>query len=636
MMDLAKQKKIKIEIEHLAQHLDCKIVPIIAHKKEGIDSLKKAIIEEAARKKISKTQVLYDSVVETAISRIATHSLPYAKENKIDNRWLAIKLLESDELALKITGNKLKNIIENEINKIQKHTGSPVDIVIADGRYGFIHGLTLDVVHRDNEFRKTFSDAVDKIILNRFLGVPIFFFVMYLMFTLTIKVGMPFVNFFDKFMGTIFVDGFGNLLTSLHFPQFLTTVLASGLGGGVQTISTFIPPIFFMFLSLSFLEDSGYMSRAAFIMDKFMRFIGLPGKAFIPMIVGFGCNVPAILATRTLENNRDRILTILINPFMSCSARLPVYALFAAVFFPNNGGTIIFSIYLIGIILAILSGTLFKNTILRGETSIFVMELPPYHLPTINGILLHTWQRLKSFILRAGQVILIVVLLLTFLNSVGVDGSFGNEDSGKSVLSYLGKKITPVFRPMGISDENWPATVGFITGIFAKESVVGTLDALYSQMEDTQNIQKEQEKFYFWKSLGDSFLEIPRGFQRTPKQTTEENLLPTGISKQDPAVAEMQRRFGGKNNAFAYLLFILIYVPCVATIAAIYRETNLRWALFSVSYLTILAWIVATMFYQISSIAIHPASSVMWILILSVTLISAYFIMKLKTKRIRF
>ncbi|RLC51488.1 MAG: ferrous iron transport protein B, partial [Candidatus Cloacimonadota bacterium] len=356
MMDLAKQKKIKIEIEHLAQHLDCTIVPIIAHKKQGIEELKEAIRREAERKKISKTQVLYDSVVETAISRIASHSLPFAEKNKIDNRWLAIKLLESDELALKITQNKLEKIINSEIIKIQKHTGSPVDIVIADGRYGFIHGLTLDVVHRDNEFRKTFSDAVDKFILNRFLGIPIFFFVMYLMFTLTIKVGMPFVNFFDKFMGTIFVDGFGNLLNSLHFPKFLITVLASGIGGGIQTISTFIPPIFFMFLSLSFLEDSGYMSRAAFIMDKFMRFIGLPGKAFIPMIVGFGCNVPAILATRTLDNNRDRILTILINPFMSCSARLPVYALFAAVFFPRNGGAIIFAIYLIGILLAILSG----------------------------------------------------------------------------------------------------------------------------------------------------------------------------------------------------------------------------------------------------------------------------------------
>ncbi len=338
MMDVAKQKKIRIEIEHLATHLGCPVIPIVATKKQGINELKDEIIAAAERHEISRTQVLYDSVVEDAIEKIMEKSAPFALDNNVYNRWLAIKLLESDELAISMTKNKLEDIIVPEVAKIEKHTRSDVDIVIADGRYGFIHGLTRDVVHRDSEIRKNISDFIDKFVLNRFLSIPIFFGVMYLIFMLTINVGAPFIDFFDGFMGTIFVDGFGHLLTYLNFPQWLTTILASGIGGGIQTISTFIPPIFFMFLSLSILEDSGYMSRAAFVMDRFMRFIGLPGKAFIPMLVGFGCNVPAIMATRTLENNRDRILTILINPFMSCGARLPVYALFATVFFPGKGG----------------------------------------------------------------------------------------------------------------------------------------------------------------------------------------------------------------------------------------------------------------------------------------------------------
>ena len=641
MMDVAKQKKIRIEVKHLATHLGCPVIPIVATKKQGIAELKDEIIAAAERHEISRTQVLYDSVVEDAIEKIMERSAPFAQDNNVDNRWLAIKLLEKDELAISMTKNTLEDIITPESAKIEKHTRNEVDIVIADGRYGFIHGLSRDVVHRDSEIRKNVSDFIDKFVLNRFLSIPIFFGVMYLIFMLTINVGAPFIDFFDGFMGTIFVDGFGHLLTSLNFPQWLLTILASGFGGAIQTISTFIPPIFFMFLSLSILEDSGYMSRAAFVMDRFMRFIGLPGKAFIPMLVGFGCNVPAIMATRTLENNRDRILTILINPFMSCGARLPVYALFATVFFPGKGGLIIFGIYLIGIFLAVLSGLLFKKTIFQGETSTFVMELPPYHIPTFNGIMLHTWQRLKTFILRAGQVILVVVILLSFLNSIGTDGSFGNEDSSNSVLSYIGKSITPIFNPLGISNKNWPATVGIITGIFAKEAVVGTLDALYSQLDKTQETEEELD---FWGGIAEAFQSIPEGFKELGKsaadpmglsvETSDMEAVEEELEVDSSTFSEMSSRFGGKNNAFAYLLFILIYAPCVAVIATIYRETNFKWMLFSVLYLTILAWLIATLFYQVSIFAVQPAISAMWIIIIAVIFILFYIGMKLASKRI--
>ncbi len=632
MMDLAEQKKINIEIEHLSTHLDCVVVPMSAAKKQGINELKDQINLHIEEYHVPKTRVYYDSVVEEAIKRISIVSNCFAEKNNVDERWLAIKLLENDELAKDLTQNKFADLIAKEAEKIKKHTHSETEIVVADGRYGFINGLFRDVVHKDSEFRKNISDFIDKFVLNRFLSVPIFLGIMYLVFMLTINVGSPFIDYFDKLMGTIFVDGFGHLLHRLNFPLWLITILADGIGGGIQTISTFIPPIFFMFLSLSILEDSGYMSRAAFVMDRFMRVIGLPGKAFIPMIVGFGCNVPAIMATRTLENPRDRTLTILINPFMSCGARLPVYALFAAVFFSRNGGLLIFSIYMIGILLAIATGLLFKNTIFKGEISTFVMELPPYHIPTINGIMMHTWQRLKSFILRAGQVILFVVLLLSFLNSFGVDGSFGNQDSSNSVLSYIGRKITPIFNPMGISNDNWPATVGLITGIFAKETVVGTMDALYNQLDETKS---SVEEFDFWQGIANAFRAIPEGFKGLGKtaidplglrvETSNKEVVQKELAVQADTFGEMRRRFGNANNAFAYLLFVLIYMPCVAVIATIYREIGGRWAAFSVLYLTFLAWIIATLFYQASQFLVQPAVSTMWIAI-CLTLMTGFVI----------
>ena len=644
MMDIAKQRKIHIEVEHLEKHLGCTVIPMIASKKSGLDKLKDSINDAGQKRQISKTKVQYDSVVEDSIKKISEKTKNISNEHKVDNRWLAIKLLELDEIASEMTDNKFQELVDTEAAKIEKHIGDEVDIIVADGRYGFIHGLSRDVVHRHDQIRKTVSDNIDKFVLNRFLGIPVFFGVMYLVFMLTINVGGAFIDFFDIFTGTIFVDGLSAVLENLHFPEWLTTFLAGGIGGGIQTVATFIPPIFFMFLALSILEDSGYMSRAAFVMDRFMRFVGLPGKAFIPMLVGFGCNVPAIMATRTLENNRDRILTILMNPFMSCGARLPVYVLFATVFFPKNGGLVVFAIYMTGILLAVLSGLLFKKTILKGETSTFVMELPPYHIPTFNGIMMHTWEKLKSFIVRAGKVIIIVVIVISFLNAIGTDGSFGNEDSENSLLSSIGKSITPIFQPMGISSENWPATVGLFTGIFAKEAVVGTLDNLYASLSETE--EEVEENFNFWDGIIEAFQSVGEGISGIGGALTdplgvaiEEDLGDLEIQADEQEVStntfsEMKKRFGNSKAAFAYLLFILIYMPCVAAIAAVYRETNMRWTLFSVLYLTGLAWIISTLFYQISMFAVQPAISAMWIGILVSVSVAIYFAMKVKSKNI--
>jgi ferrous iron transport protein B len=402
--------------------------------------------------------------------------------------------------------------------------------------------------------------------------------------------------------------------------------LSGGIGGGIQTIATFIPPIGFMFLCLCLLEDSGYMARAAFVMDRFMRIIGLPGKAFVPMLVGFGCNVPAIMATRTLENQRDRTLAIMMNPFMSCGARLPVYALFAAAFFPVGGQNMVFGLYLLGIGFAVLTGLALKNTLLKGEITPFVMELPPYHLPTVKGIFLKAWERLKSFIFRAGKVILPVVVILSFLNTLGTDGTFGNEDSGNSALSAVGRSITPVFAPMGISEENWPAAVGVFTGIFAKEAVVGTLDALYAQMEAAPDAGEEEEAFDFWGGIGESLATIPANLAGVAGVLLDPLGLSIGDVSSIETAAEAQevdvvtfgamvRLFDGRIGAFAYLLMVLLYVPCVAAIAAIYRETNLRWTLFACAWCAALAYGSATLFYQVATFGRHPMMSLTWIVI---------------------
>ncbi len=649
MTDLAAKRKIKIEIEHLSRHLDCPVIPIVASRNKGIDELKDVINRESMNHSIPETKVAYDSVLEKAIQLIQNRVQQIAEKNNVDPRWLAIKLLEDDEYAIELCGDSVPcDSLKSEIEQVEKHIGDDMDIIMADGRYGFIHGLAKDVVHRTSEVRRNVSDRIDMVILNRILGIPIFLGVMYMMFVITIHVGAPFIDFFDGLTGTVFVDGFRVLLEIFKLPEILVTFLSDGIGGGIQTVATFIPPIFLIFFCLSLLEDSGYMARAAFVMDRFLRVIGLPGKAFIPMLVGFGCNVPAIMATRTLENNRDRILAIMMNPFMSCGARLPVYTLFVAAFFPRQGGPVLFSLYMVGILLAVGTGLLFKKTILQGETSTFVMELPPYHLPTFRGIMYHTIYRLKSFLQRAGKVIIAVVIILSFLGSIGTDGSFGNQDSENSVLSAISKTIAPVFYPMGLTSDNWPAAVGLFTGIFAKEAVVGTLDTLYSGMNAQESSSEaEEEPFDFWAGIAESFAAIPNGFSdfggalRDPIGVE----ISDDLSNTDEAAEEIeiesntltaiQEHFNGKVGAYAYLLFILIYAPCVAAIAAIYRETNLRWAMFSTIYLSILAWVISTLFYQIGTFTDNPAGSAMWISIAIGILGLIYISLKLMSRRMK-
>ncbi len=625
MMDIAKSRNIEINIPGLAKKLGCPVIPIVAARNEGIETLKSAINKASKEKFISATQIVYPLEIREAIKELIPVVEEAIKGKKADANWVAVKLLEGDKPACEMVGNYTDEIAEHHRKDIENKLGEEPDIVVADTRYGFINDLTKDIVKKPSQVRKTTSDKIDHIVLNRVMGIPVFLVIMYLMFMFTINFGGAFIDFFDIFAGTIFVDGFGELLGSVGTPEWLVTILAGGVGGAIQTMATFIPPIGCMFLCLSFLEDSGYMARAAFVMDRFMRFIGLPGKSFIPMLVGFGCNVPAIMATRTLENQRDRTLTIMMNPFMSCGARLPVYALFAAAFFPVGGQNLVFGLYLIGIGFAVLTGLILKNTLLKGDITPFVMELPPYHMPTVRGILLRTWDRLKAFMFRAGRVLVPVIVVLSFMNSMGTDGTFGNEDSEKSVLANIGKSITPVFTPMGIADDNWPATVGIFTGIFAKEAVVGTLDSLYSQIDaSAAGGEGGEEAFDFWGGIVESFATIPAnladlaGTFLDPLGVSVGDVGSIGAAAEEQEVSvgtfgSMATLFAGKIGAFAYLLFVLLYFPCAAAIAAVYRETNLKWTAFAGAWTTGLAYMASTIFYQLATFSQHPTSSLIWV-----------------------
>lgn len=643
MMDIARKRGVDINLRDLSEHLGCPVVPIVAVTGEGIEELKRQIRRVADDPGSAGFQVTHEESVEQAIADLMP--VLAGKCPKADCRWITLKLLEGDPHAVYLGGPEMSHQVEEWRRIIQERTGEEADLYIADARYGHAHALAQHVLHNRGQVGGTVTDRIDRLVLSRIFGIPLFLLVMYLMFLFTINIGGAFIDFFDGVAGAIFVQGLGSWLRGLGAPEWLAVLLADGAGGGVQIVATFIPIVACLYLFLSVLEDTGYMARAAFVMDRFMRTIGLPGKAFVPMIVGFGCNVPAVMATRTLENQRERKLTILMNPFMSCGARLPVYVLFAAAFFPSNGQNLVFALYLIGIAVAVLTGLIVGRTLLSGDSTGFMMELPPYHLPTAKGVALRTWDRVKLFIRDAGKIIVIMVVVLNMLNSVGTDGSFGNQDSEKSVLSAAGQTLTPLFAPLGIREQNWPATVGIFTGVLAKETVVGTLDSLYAQIAAEEAGASDQaETFRFWSAIERAFATIPRNLSALSEQLLDPLGLEVGdLSDRESAAAEqevsagifgaMATRFDGQAGAFAYLLFILLYFPCVATMGAILRETGGRWAAFVAAWTTGVAFTTATLFYQIATFDRHPGSSLGWIVALGIVAAGVIVLLRMWGRR---
>lgn len=610
MMDVAAAKNIHIDLQQLSRELGCPVIALKANdgsKGRGVSELKQAVIAYHQYCKQRK-ELPHHAVVLQATEILASHLQ--------NNNWLAMRLLEDDVAAQKLVSADMLQKVSEQQARIQQAAGEEADILLADARYRFIAQVLQTCVSRSTVTKLTLTTRIDNIVLNRVLGIPIFLGMMYLLFVFSINIGGAFQDFFDIASQTIFVDGFAYWLNHLGAPMWLIALLANGIGKGINTTLTFIPVIGSMFLFLALLEDSGYMARAAFVIDRFMRALGLPGKAFVPMIVGFGCNVPAVMGARTLENKRDRILTIMMTPFMSCGARLAIFAVFTTAFFPVGGQNIVFALYLIGIFMAILTGFLLRSTLLKGEPSPLVMELPQYHMPRMKTLLLHAWQRLKGFVYRAGCLIVPICVLLGALNALNLDGTLNTgEGDAHSLLSMVGQFVTPLFAPMGIHADNWPATVGLVTGVLAKEVVIGTLNTLYSQIGQVAGVLHSADGFQLWTGLSQAVQSIPQNLGKISSVFANPMLAQAPISPLNQGVyGVMYQRFDGQIGAFAYLLFVLLYFPCISTMAVMMRELHKSWSIFSGMWMTGVAYGTAVTFYQAATFLRHPLSSSVWIL----------------------
>lgn len=607
MMDIAASRGIHVDLHKLEEILGVTAIGLTAVSPkscEGFVNDLHKLLHNSRELPLPKA-VKHSEVLEKLIDEISVPLKPVADKLGASPRWTAVQYLEHSGRVLELA-DELG--VEIPHDKIEEDLGEEVEFALADSRYSYARDIAKAVI-RDNTNTSTRTDKLDKLFLNRILGIPLFLIAMYLVFWFAVKVGSAFIDFFDILFGGIFVDGMTELLTKIGAPGVVVALLANGIGTGIQTVSTFIPVIFFMFLCLSFLEDSGYMSRAAFVADRFMRFLGLPGKAFVPMIVGFGCSVPALMGTRTLENKRERFLTLFLVPFMSCGARLPVYALFGAAFFGESAGTLVFGIYLTGIVIALIYGLLLRHTVFMGKESTFIMELPPYHLPKVRNLFRHAWLRLKEFVFRAGKVVLIMVTVLGFMGSVGTDGSFGNDNNEKSVLSAVGTVITPVFEPFGVERDNWPASVALFTGLFAKEAIVGTLNSLYA-IEGTGDSAPEEtaadEGFSLKSTVKDALVSVPANLVEVFTSIANPLGVKDAIDESESAGDEgayktMQAHFNlGRFQVLAYLLFILLYVPCLAAMGTAFRELGRFYGTLMMVFQTVIGWSLSVLFFQVT------------------------------------
>lgn len=609
MLDIAEKQKLRIDIDALASRLGCPVIPLVSTRGRGIEALKLAIDRHRAN----------DSV------ELVHYALPLAREAEVlagqmrdalpwqQRRWMGLQMLEGD-IYSRANADISDSQLSAALSRLQAEMDDPA-LHIADARYQAIAAICDTVSNTLTAEPSRFTAAVDRIILNRFLGLPIFLFVMYLMFLFAINIGGAFSPIFDAGSVAIFIHGIQWLGYTLHFPEWLTVFLAQGLGGGVNTVLPLVPQLGMMYLFMSFLEDSGYMARAAFVMDRLMQSLGLPGKSFVPLIVGFGCNVPSVMGARTLDAPRERLITIMMAPFMSCGARLAIFAVFAAAFFDQQGAVAVFSLYLLGVVMAILTGLMLKYTLLRGEASPFVMELPVYHVPHLKSLLLQTWQRLKGFVIRAGKVIIVVSIFLSAMNSFSLNGRTVHNIND-SALASISRVFTPLLEPIGVQGDHWQATVGLVTGAMAKEVVVGTLNTLYT----AENIAQEAfDPATF--SLSDELIAALEETGSSIKETFSLSVLanPIEASKGDGEMATgtmgvMSQKFGSAAAAYSYLIFVLLYVPCITAMGAIAREASRGWMGFSVLWGLNIAYSLSTLFYQTVTFQQHPLYSLTCIL----------------------
>lgn len=601
MYDELEARGAKLDYEILGRMIGIPIIPTVASKGRGIYKLFEKLIDVYEDKDpiVRHIHINYGSGIEGAISRIQ----PLIRENKqvtdkFSSRYLSIKLLEHDKTTLRQIEpcsniNKIKTALDEEVQKLENEYDEKSDGIVTDAKYGFIAGALGETFKPGAEENRKKIANIDVFLTHKLFGFPIFFFFMWLMFQTTFSLGKYPMNLIESGVSLL-----GDFIKTSMSAGPLRDLLTDGIIGGVGGVIIFLPNIMILFFFISFMEDSGYMARASFIMDKLMHKIGLHGKSFIPLLMGFGCNVPAIMATRTLENRKDRILTMMITPFMSCSARLPVYVLLISAFFQHNQGLVLVSIYFAGVMVAVLVALVMKRLFFNKQEVPFVMELPPYRIPTLKSTSLHMWHKGVQYLRKMGTVILLASILIwglgyfpkdvklskdydTQIEQLKQDKSLSEKASSekiasiemakqaehqeKSYIGQLGHVIEPIIRPLGF---DWKIGVSILTGLAAKEIVVGTMGVLYQASEASGNLTyKLQEQTYSYGPL-------------------------KGAKVFNPLVA------------YALMLFVLIYFPCIATISAIKKESNWKWAVFAMFYTTGLAWIITFSVYQIGRLFI--------------------------------
>lgn len=582
MMDAAEAKGKRIDVELLGKLLGVKAVPVVARKGRGLDDLLAAIVEAAEHGRPREVHVNFGPELEQHICELAARiekagiacsptceverpagQPPLLRTNRVSSRWVAISLLENDSqfrqrvLDIGDDGARIVHMADEARHHIEEIIGDDAEIVFADRRYGFASGACREAVITTQQERIDWSERVDSVLTNRLLGLPIFFAFMWLTFEIVFRLGNPLLQLLDLFFTALR----GLAMTYVPAGE-LQSLITDGIIGGVGGVLMFLPNILLLFLAISVLEDSGYMSRAAFVMDRIMHQVGLHGKSFIPMLIGFGCGVPAILATRTLENPRQRIITILVVPLMSCGARLPVYLVLAGAFFsPELAGKMIFLIYALGVLLAFAMARLFSSYLLPGPPTPFVMELPPYRLPTFKGTLIHMWERGWLYVKKAGTTILAMAIVMWCLVSFPTmpaapglsPGQNAEQALSHSYAGRVGRVLEPALRPLGF---DYKVSMALFAGFAAKEIVVSTMGTIYS-------LENAGEK---------------------PEALRE-------ALRADPVFRPLV--------AFTMMIFVLIYVPCMSAMITIHKETgSWKWTAFTVFYTCGLAWIMSFIVYQ--------------------------------------
>ena len=554
MMDEVRASGNAIHVQQLSAHLGIPVIPISASKNEGISDLLDAVFQVVEKDTPPSKMDFCQGEVHVAIHSIAHIVEDAAKKAGYPLRFASTKLVEGDRPmidALGLTEEQL-HIINHIVQHMEQALGTDREAALADMRYQYIEEVCRECVVKQQETREQVrSEKIDRILTHKYFGIPIFLGIMLVIFWLTFSViGAPLQDLLDA--GIQWLTGvLSEFLTQVHVSQWLHSLLIDGVCAGVGSVLSFLPIIVLLFFFLSLLEDSGYMARVAFVMDKLLRKIGLSGRSFVPMLIGFGCSVPAIMATRTLSSERDRKMTILLTPFMSCSAKLPIYGMITAAFFPRHGALVMIALYIAGMIVAVLSGLLLKSTVYKGKPVPFVMELPSYRLPSGRSVLLHMWEKAKDFIRKAFTIIFVAAIVIWFLQSF--DWSLNwVDDSAQSILASIGSVIAPLFAPLGFQD--WRASTALITGLTAKESVVSTLTVLTGAASDAQLSTALQSIF-------------------TPL------------------------------SAFSFLAFTVLYMPCVAAFAASRRELgSLKSAVLTALYQTGAAYVVAFLIFQVGSL----------------------------------